>query len=154
MDATRNSCAAETRANLEALCGRNAQHGVGQLGLHLVEAGLTQARRYVADNASDVTTDTVLLLLVLCDQVGHAVVGCLFGATDGEELVDLSAGDFVDQLQELGVGRRGRVVCGGRVELLVADGRGESDNLDAVGETEVLFGNGAGSDTAWVVLVG
>ena len=148
MDATRDSCTAETRTNLEALCGRNTQHGVGQLGLHLVKAGFTQTRGYVTDNASDVSTNAVLLFLVLCDQVGHAVVGCLFGATDGEELVDLFAGDFVDQLQELGVGRRGRVVCGGRVELLVADGRGESDNLDAVGEGEVLFGNGAGSDTA------
>jgi hypothetical protein len=74
-------------------------------------------------------------------------------ATDGEELVDLLAGDFVDELEELGVGGSGRVVCGGRVQDLVADGRGEGDNLNAVGETEVLFGNGAGSDAAWDVLV-
>ena len=154
MDAPRDSCAAETRANLEALCGRNAQHGVGQLGLHLVEAGLAQTRRYVTDNASDVTTDAVLLFLVLCDQVGHAVVGCLFGATDGKEFVDLLTGDLVNELEELGVGRRGRVVCGGRVELLVADRRGEGNNLDAVGEGEVLFGDGAGSNAAWVVSVG
>jgi hypothetical protein len=72
----------------------------------------------------------------------------VIGATDGEELVNLLAGDLVDQLEELGVGGGGRVVCGGRVKLLVADGRGESDNLDAVGEGEVLFGDGASSDAA------
>lgn len=104
VDATRDSCTAETRTNLEALCGRDAQHGVGQLCLHLVEAGLTQTRGDVTDNASDITTNAVLLLLVLCDQIGHAVVGLLVGATDGEELVDLLAGDSVDQLEELGVG--------------------------------------------------
>jgi hypothetical protein len=75
------------------------------------------------------------------------------GATDGQELVDLLAGDFVDELEELGVGGSGRVVCGGRVENLVADRRGEGDNLNAVSEGEVLFGDGAGSDAAWDVLV-
>jgi hypothetical protein len=75
------------------------------------------------------------------------------GATDGQELVDLLAGDFVDELEELGVGGSRRVVCGGRVENLVADGRCEGDNLNAVGEGEVLFGNGAGSDAACIVLV-
>lgn len=46
------------------------------------------------------------------------------------------------------------MVCSGRVELLVADGRGESDNLNAVGELEVLFGDGTGSNTAWTMSVG
>jgi len=75
------------------------------------------------------------------------------GAADREELVDLLAGDFVDELEELGVGRGCRVVCGGRVELLVSDRRGEGDNLDAVGQSEVLFGDGTGSNTAWTVSV-
>jgi hypothetical protein len=75
------------------------------------------------------------------------------GATDGEVLVDLLAGDFVDELEELGVGGSGRVVCIGREEHLVADRRGEGDNLDAVSEGKVLFGDGTGSDAAWDVLV-
>lgn len=75
------------------------------------------------------------------------------GATDGEKFVDLLAGDFVDELKELGVGGSGRVVCGGRVEDLMTDGRGEGDNLNAVSEGEVLFGNGAGSDAACIELV-
>lgn len=45
------------------------------------------------------------------------------------------------------------MVCSGRVELLVADGRGESDNLNAVGELEVLFGDGSGSNTACTMSV-
>jgi hypothetical protein len=75
------------------------------------------------------------------------------GATDGEVLVDLLAGDFVDELEELGVGGSGRVVCIGREEDLVANRRGEGDNLDAVSESKVLFGDGTGSDAAWRVLV-
>lgn len=127
---------------------------MGQHSLHLVETGLTQTRGHVADDTSDVSTDTVLLLLVLCDQFGHAVVGLFVGAADGKELVDLLARNFVDELEELRVGRGGRVVCGGRVELLVADGRGEGDNLDTVGELEVLFGDGTGSNTAWTMSMG
>ncbi|KAH0388992.1 chorismate synthase, partial [Aureobasidium melanogenum] len=154
VNATRDSCTAETRTNLEALCGRDAQHGVGQLCLHLVEAGLTQTRGHITDNASDITTDAVFLLLVLCDQIGHAVVGLLIRAADGQELVHLLAGDFIDQLEEFGVGRGGWVVCCGRVELLVADRRGESDDLDTVGEPEVLLGNGSGSNAACTMSVG
>jgi hypothetical protein len=74
------------------------------------------------------------------------------GATDGEELVDLLAGDLVDELEELGIGGSGRIVCRGRVENLMADGRGEGDNLNAVSEGEVLFGNGASSDAACIEL--
>ena len=153
MNATRDSRTAETRTNLEALCGRDAQHGVGQLGLHLVEAGFAQTRWDVTDDTSNVTTNTVLLLLELGNQIGHALVGLGVGATDGQELVDLLAGNFVDELEELGVGGGGRVVCGGRVEDLMADGRGKGDNLDAVSEAEVLFGNGACCYAAWDVLV-
>jgi hypothetical protein len=153
VNATRDSCTAETRTNLEALSGRDAQHGVGQLGLHLVETRFAQTRGDVADDTSDVTTNAVLLFLELCDQVGHAFVGLGVGATNGEVLVDLLAGDLIDELEELGVGGRRGVVCSGREEHLVADGRGEGDNLDAVSEGEVLLGDGAGSDAAWLVLV-
>jgi len=77
----------------------------------------------------------------------------VIGAAHGEELVDLLTGDLVDELEELGVGRGSGVVCCGRVELLVSDRRGEGDNLDAVGQSEVLLGNGTGSNTAWTVSV-
>lgn len=52
--------ALEARADLEALGGRDGEHGVRELSLELVEDGLTESSRNVADDADDGAADRVL----------------------------------------------------------------------------------------------
>jgi hypothetical protein len=52
-------------------------------------------------------------------------------------------------LEVFGVGRGGRVFGGGRVEVLVADGGDEADDLNAVRQLQILLGDGTSGDTAY-----
>ncbi|KAJ0158688.1 hypothetical protein CTA2_11079 [Colletotrichum tanaceti] len=140
--------AAEARADLEALGGGDAEHGVGELGLELVEAGFAEGRGGVADDAGDGAADAVLALLELADEVNHLVVGLFVRAADGEVLVDGVAVDGVEQREEAGVRRRGRVLRRRREEVAVADAGREGGDLGAVGFAEVLLGEGAGGDAS------
>lgn len=139
----------ETRANFETLCGWDAEHGVGELGLELVETWLSKTGGAVADDTGDIAADAVLLVPEIGDELRHALGGLGVGAANGEERVDLLAGDLVDQSEEFGVGGGGGVSGSRGEEVLGTDGRCEGDNLNTVGFPQVLFGNGAGSDTTW-----
>jgi hypothetical protein len=55
--------AREAAADLEPLRGRNGEHGVGEHGLELVEAGLAQARRHVTAHARHHASNAVLVSL-------------------------------------------------------------------------------------------
>lgn len=133
--------AEEARADLETLDGRDGHDGVGESGLELVEAGLANTRRNVADDAGDGAAGAVVLVFQLRNEVLHAAVGVVVWAADGEILVDLGAGDGVSEAEESGIGAHG---IGVAKELDGTDRGDESDNIDVVGLLEPLFGNGTG----------
>lgn len=147
VDRAGHLAAAEAGANLEALGGGDAQHSVGQLRLQLVEARLAQADGHVADDAGHGSANAVLCVAELLDHLGHACGGLGLGAANGSEAVHRWAVDGLQELQVLGVGRGGGVFGGWGEEVLVADRGDKGDNLDVVGELEVLLGDGASSDT-------
>lgn len=60
---SRDAGAAESRPDLKSLGGRNGEHGVREQGLELVETGLAQADRNIADHAGYRTADGVLFAL-------------------------------------------------------------------------------------------
>lgn len=60
VDRAGDFAAAEAGADFEALGCGDAEHGVGELGLELVEAGLAQADGDVADDAGDCAADRVV----------------------------------------------------------------------------------------------
>lgn len=158
VDGAGDLAASEAGADLEALGGGDAEHGVGELGLELVEAGLTQTDGDVADHAGDGTADAVVVVAELLDHLGHARGGIGVGAAGGRELVDGGTGDGLEEVEVFGVGG-GSGVLGSRGEqVLVANGGDEGDNLNAVREAQVLFGDGTGSHTACnpgkIVLIG
>lgn len=55
----------ESGSDLETLGRGNGEHGVGELGLELVEDGLTESNGAAADDAGDVTTDRIRVRLGL-----------------------------------------------------------------------------------------
>ena len=150
VDRAGNLAAAETRTNLEALGGGDAEHGVGELGFQLVEAGLAQPDGDVADNACYGSADAVVVVAVFLDDLGHAGCGVGVWAAGGREGVHGVAIDCLDHLEELGVRGGGGVFGGWGEEVLVSDGGDEGDDFNAVRETEVFLGDGAGGDTAWI----
>ena len=148
VDGAGHLAASETRANLEPLSGGDTEHSVCQLGLELVEARLAQTNGHVADHASHRTTDAVVLVPVLLNHTGHPSSSVFIGAAGWGERVDGLAIDFGQQVQELGV-RRGRGVFGSRGnQVLVTHRRHKRHDLNVVGEVQVLFRNGTGSDSA------
>lgn len=144
----RNLASSETGADLETLGGGNAEHGVCELGLELVEAGLAETAGHVTDDAGDGAADTVVAIPVVGDQVHDPLGSFLIGAAGGEEAVDGLAVDGVDEGEEGGVRAWARVLGGGREEVDVADGAGECDDLDAVSQSQVLLGDGASCNAA------
>lgn len=140
--------AAKAGAELEALGGGDAEHGVRQAGLELVEAGLAQAAGDVADDAGHGSANAVLPVPEVGDALLHPPRGVLVGASHGQELVDGLAVNGLNELEELGIlAGRGRL-GGGREHVDGADGCREGSDLNAVGNLQVLFGNGTSSDTA------
>lgn len=135
--------AEEAGANLEALDGGDGHDGVAEQGLELVKAGLAQARRGVADDAGDGAAGAVVCVAEGRDALLHALARLLVRAADGEEAVDLVAGEGVGEAEKGRVGAHG---VGVAKQLDVAHGRDKGDNLDAVGLAQPLFGHGAGGD--------
>lgn len=149
VNGTSNLAAAETGADLEALGGGDAEHGVRELGLELIEAGLAQADGYVTNHTCDGSTNAVVTVPELLNDLGHACAGLGLRAADGGELVNGFAVNGLQQLQVFRVGRGSGVFGGRREEVLVAHGGDEGDDLDTVRQTEVLLSNGTGGDTTW-----
>lgn len=149
VDGTSNLATAEAGADLEALGGRDAEHGMRKLGLELVEAGLTQADGHITDHTCDGSTNAVLAVAELLNDLGHACAGLGLRAADGGELVNGFAIDGLQQLQVFWVGRGGGVLGGRGEEVLVAYGRNEGDDLDTMRQAKVLLGNGTGGDATW-----
>lgn len=148
VDGAGHLAAAEAGADLEALGGGDGEHGVGQQGLHLVEAGLAQPRGRVLDDAGHGAADAVVAVAELGDVVLHAARDGLVGAAHGQKLVDGLAVDVAQQAQVVGVGAGAGVLGGGGEEVDGADAGDEGDDLDAVGQAQVLLGDGAGGDAA------
>lgn len=98
MDGAGNFAAAEARADFEALSSRDAEHGVRELSLELIEARLAQADGDIADDASHGAADAVVGVTMLFDEVGDARGGLLAGATGGGERVDSLAVDAGDEV--------------------------------------------------------
>lgn len=113
VDGSGDLAATETRANLETLGGRDTEHGVGQLGLELVEARLAQTDGHVADHASHRATNAVVVVTVLLNHTSHTSSCVLVGAAGWGEGIDRLAVNLGQQVQELRVRRR-RGVLGGR----------------------------------------
>lgn len=149
VDGAGDLAATETRADLETLGGRDAEHGVAELGFELVEAGLAQTDGHVADHTCDGSANAVVVVAELLDDLGHAGGGAGVGATSGDEGVHGVAIDCLDHLKELWVGGGGWVLGGRGEEVLVANGGDEGDDFNAVRQAEVLLGDSTGSDTAW-----
>ena len=132
VDGAGDLAAAEARADLEALGGGNAEHGVRQLGLELVEAGLAQADGDVADHAGDGAADAVLVVPEGLNHFCHARCGLLVRAASGDEGVNSFTVDGLDELQELRVGRWRRVLGSRGEEVFVAHGGDKGDNFDTM----------------------
>lgn len=153
MLASRNLSALEARANLEALGSRDGHHGMGQLGRELVKGGLAETGGEVADDAGDGTANGVLGILGLDDALLHTLAGLEVRAAS-DVLVDLLAGDRLEELEIVlvqgGVALLvlGVVGDGGDVDL--ADGGNESNDLNAMDLLQVLIGDGASGDTAFI----
>ena len=123
----------ETGPDFEALGRGNTQHRVRQLGLQLVETGLAQSSRTVANHARHRPANTVLPIPEIRHEFLHALVAVRTGAADGEEGVHRLAVDGLDEFEEFGVGRGGGVSGSGWEEVFGADGGCEGDDFDAVG---------------------
>ena len=124
--------AGKPRTDLEPFGGGYREHGLGQLGLELVEDRLTPAGRHLAAHAGDHAADTVLGLLGPGHQGFHFGGGGRVRAAHPVAVHRLP-GDLVD------VDRRRRNV---------ADGADPGDDLDAIDLVEHLFHHGAGGHAA------
>lgn len=125
---------------------------MGDLGLELVKAGLAQADGDVADHACHGAADAVVAVTVFLNGFGHAGGGFVVGAAGGCERVHGLTIDRFKEFEEFRVGGCGGVFRSRGDEVFVANRRDERNNLDVVRETQVLFGNGTSSDTAWYYL--
>lgn len=139
---------AEPGPDLEALGRGDRQHGVREHGLDLVEARLAQAGRRVLDDARHRAADAVRPVAEVGNVRLHLPGDLLVGAPHGEELVHRLAVDGLEELEVVGVRARGRVLGRGGEQVLGADARDEGDDLDAVGQLQVLLGDGAGGHSA------
>jgi len=142
-----NFATAEARADFEALGRGNGKHGVSELGLELVEAGLAKADGDVADNAGDCATDAVVVVAIFLDDLGHACGGFFAGAAGGREGVDGLAVNGFQEVEEFGVRGGGGVLGGRGDEVLIADRGDERHNLNAVRKTQVLLRDSTGGNT-------
>lgn len=98
MNGAGDFAAAEARADFEALSSGDAEHGVGELSLELIEARLAQADGDIADDTGDGAADAVVGIAVLFDEVGDARGGLLAGAAGRSERVDGLAVDAGDEV--------------------------------------------------------
>lgn len=130
VDGAGDLAATEARADLKALGGGDAEHGVRQLGLELVEARLAQADGDVADHAGDGAADAILVVPESLDHFCHARRRLLVRAASGDEGIDSLTVDGLDELQELRVGRWRRVLGGRREKVFVTNGGHKGDNFD------------------------
>ena len=130
VDGTGHLATTEAGADLEALGGGNAQHGVRKLSLELVEAGLAQTHGNIADHTGDSSSDAVVGITILLNHLGHALRRAGVGAADGDELIHRLAVDSLQKLEVFRVGRSGGMFRGRREEVLVAHGGDEGDNVD------------------------
>lgn len=147
VDGSRDLTAAEAGADFETLCSGDTEHGVAELSLELVEARLAETDGDVADYTGDCSTDAIVVVPEFLDHLGHALGGGGVGASDGCEFVDCFAGDGFEELEVFGVGGGGWVFGGWGVEVLVADGGDEADDLNTMRQLQVLFGDGASGNT-------
>ena len=148
MHRTRHLTPTEPAPNLKRLCCRDAQHRVREHRFQLVKTRFAEPGRTVADHARDSAADAIVAVAEGGDEIFHALARGGIRAADGLMGVDGGAVDGVDEREESWVRRRGRVLRRGREEKFAADGGDKGDNLDVVREPQVLFGNGAGGDTA------
>ncbi|CRK12996.1 hypothetical protein BN1708_010697, partial [Verticillium longisporum] len=102
----RDLAAGKARSDLEALGGRDAEHGVGEQGLELVEAGLTEAGGRVLDDAGDGAADRVVAVAEAGNVVVHGLGRLGVWAAHGQELVDGGAVDGLQEREEGGASRR------------------------------------------------
>lgn len=119
VNGSRNLTASETRADFEALCRGDAEHGMGQLGLEFVEAWLTQADRDVSDHAGHSSSDAVMVIPELFNHLGHPCSGFFARTAGGSERVHSFTVDRLDEVQEFGVGRSGGMFTSRCEEMLV-----------------------------------
>jgi hypothetical protein len=143
VDGALHGGAAEAGADLESLDGGDAEHGVAEGGLELVEAGLAEARGGVADDAGDGAARRVVGVAQLGDEGLHLLRGVRVRAADGQELVDAGARERLGEGEEGRVGGEGVGVA--LEEGYVTHRRHEGDDLDAVGLGQPLLGNGTSS---------
>lgn len=148
VDGALHGGAAEAGADLEGLDGGDAEHGVAEGGLELVEAGLAEAGGGVADDAGDGAARRVVGVAQLGDEGLHLLRGVRVRAADGQELVDAGARERVGE----GEGEEGRV-GGEGVGVALEEGdvthrRHEGDDLDAVGLGQPLLRDGTGGHTS------
>lgn len=147
MDRAGDFAAAEAGADFEALGRGDGEHGVPELGLKLVEAGLAKSDRDIADDAGDCTTDAVVVVAVFLDDLGHARGGFFAGAAGGRERVDGLAVDGFQEVEEFRVCGSSGVLGGRGDKVLVTDGGDERDNLNAVRKTQVLLSDSTSGNT-------
>ena len=114
--------AAPAGADLETPARWDRHHGVGERGLQLIEAGLSEARRYVAHHAGDGAAGAVVGVAQLGDALLHAAGGICVWAADGEEGVDCFSSDGVHHGEEGRVGAQGIDTIHVVEELNLADG--------------------------------
>jgi hypothetical protein len=70
-----HACAREPGADLEALARRQRQHGLGEVGLELVEHRLPQARGHAVRDAADDAAERVPAAARLVDTLSHRLCG-------------------------------------------------------------------------------
>lgn len=122
VDGPGHFASAEAGADLEALCGWDAEHCVRELGFQLVEARLAEPDGHVADHAGYCPADAVVVVAVVLDRLGHARRRLFVRAADRGELVYRGAVDCLQEFEVLRIRGRGGVGGGGRVEVLIAHG--------------------------------
>lgn len=159
----------EAASDLEALRGRDREHGMSEDRLEFVEDGLSQADGRVTDHAGHGAADRVVGVAGLDDALkakGSEISLCLVNK-DSESLnwytyllhelgrrgigaarqglVDGLASDALEELKEVLVNL---LVLGlGRRQMDLANRRHEGNNLDAVRELEVLFSDRSGRNS-------
>lgn len=148
VDGARDFAAAKAGANLETLGRGDGEHGVCEHGLQLVKARLAEPRGRILDDARHRAANAVGAVAERSNQLLHASRGGLVGTAHGQVGIDRLARDALQQGQERRV-RRGRRVLGRRrEEVFGADAAHKGDNLDAVCQLEVFFGDCARCDAA------
>lgn len=140
---TRDLSSSEAGTNLKALGSGDGHHGVGELSFELVKTRLTETGGKATDDNSDGTANTVSVVAVLGNQVGHLLRSLGVGAASGNERVDILTGDVVEESVVIG-GFGGE----GKWEIDGTDGGDKGNDGDVVSEGKVLLSNGTSSDTA------